>query len=280
MLLIRLPSRDYTASTRSVQGWTRFCRAAAFMLESRLQMVGPTTPSAQSRGIYFVAIAVALCLLSACGSSEVPSLPGQATRAAALATITPIPTPTPPPGWRIFSKQGFQIALPPRWQEIRLDEASLRTAIQAAQDNNPPLADALGTLLQTGQYKTLLLYATATVSAPTLQNVAIARVSVPRDTRIETIAQAYAGALPDAVRGSKLVEVVQSLPMNGLDAAEIIYEVSLISGDGQLVTLRGVQYLFLTGPEALYVVTISGDKENSSALIVLARDMAGSFVAR
>lgn len=227
-----------------------------------------------------MALAYALCLLTACNSTDVAPLPGEVTRAVPLATITPFPTPTPPAGWRIYSKQGFQIALPTGWQEIALDEAGLRTALQAAQNNNPPLAESLGTLLQTGQYKTLVLYAARASSAPIFENVSVARVSVASETRIETIAQAYAGALPDAVRGSKLIQLVQSSPINGMDAAEIVYEVSLINGEGQLVTLRGVQYLFLPGSGELYVVTISGDNANGSALMAVARDMARSFVAR
>jgi|GEM_PF-3284549 hypothetical protein len=209
----------------------------------------------------------------------------------AAPTATPLPTatltptrqavvfPTPAPGWSIYSRATYQIALPDSWQEVKLQETDLNNAIAAAQESNPPLADQLNTLRESGQYKAFLFYATDKTPAPVTRNVSITRLPSVQVNDIQALAKAYADALPNVVRGAKVSEVQAPLQINGMDAAALVYDVALVDNGGKLTTLRGVQYLYLLASGDAYVVTVTGAAADAEKFMPLARQIATSFAA-
>jgi hypothetical protein len=219
---------------------------------------------------------VAIFFLNACDAAQT---------ATPLPDATLIPTrqtvifPTPAPGWSIYSRATYQIALPDSWQEVKLQETDLKNAIAAAQESNPPLADQLNALLASGQYKTFLFYAADKTPASVTRNVSITRLPSVQVNDIQALAKAYADALPNIVRGAKVNEVQAPLKINGMDAAAFVYDVALVDNGGKLTTLRGVQYLYLLATGDAYVVTVTGDAADAEKFMPLARQIATSFAA-
>lgn len=215
----------------------------------------------------------ALLLLAACGGSDVET---------PAATQTPLPPPivipTTPPGWSPYSRATFQLALPDSWEQVRLSEPELKTAITAAQENNPPLAEQLRALLESGQYKTLTFYAVENQSAPILRNVSITRVSLEGTNDLQAYVKSYASALPDVIRGAQVLEVQAPLRVNNINAASIVYDVSLVDNTGTLATVRGVQFLYRLDSGDAYLVTVTGDARDANKFMPLARQIATSFV--
>jgi hypothetical protein len=222
--------------------------------------------------VIFVAL---LILSSACG--QVITLP-TSVLATATPTLKPLIFPTPPAGWTIHTKSNFQIALPESWKEVKLDETALKGQIEKAGSDNPHLADALTGILQSGQYKTLAFYAVDGEQKNVVTNVAIAQTTVAAGATVQQLANDYADALPQRVKGAKVVGTQAPLEINGLSAAEIDYDVPLVSADGKLVTLRGVQFLFLLDSANAFAVTITGDNSEAEIFMTLARQMGSSFV--
>lgn len=219
-----------------------------------------------------------IAALSACGGEPEntgPTLPA----ATDVPTRRPVTVPTPPPGWTPYSRSAYQIALPNTWQEVKLSEDELKSAIAAAQENNPPLAEQLRALLESGQYDSFLFYGAAKSSPSVAQNVTVTHVALEGTNDLPTYAAAYAKTLPNVMRGAQVLEVQSSLSVNGIDAAAIVYNVPLVNGAGELLTLRGVQFLFLLDSGDAFLVTITGDAKNADAFIPLARQIATSFVA-
>lgn len=219
----------------------------------------------------------ALVLGISCGGTqtETSSVPPQATLAPTRPTLI---IPTPPPGWTPYSRSTFQIALPNSWQEIKLSDADLKNVIASAQANNPPLAEQLRTVLDTGQYKAFLLYAVES-KAGLLENVSVARVALEGGNDLQAYAKAYANALPDVVRGAKLIDAQMPLKVNGMNAAAFTYDVSLVDGSGNLTTLRGVQYLYVLDSGDAYLITVTGQTDDAAKFTALARQIGTSFVA-
>ena len=129
-------------------------------------------------------------VLSACGETN----PLTQT---AIATHTTTPTrpamvlPTAAPGWKIFKRSTYQIALPETWQEVKLQADEIKSAILAAQDRNPPLADVLRTLLESGQYQGFIFYATDENTAPRAHTVSIARAGLPPNQNLHRHSQLF-----------------------------------------------------------------------------------------
>lgn len=216
--------------------------------------------------------------LTACGSSPETTTPAPPAQTVAP-TRRPVIIPTIPSGWTPYSRSNFQIALPDSWQEVKLGEADLKAAITAAQENNPPLVDALSTLLSSGQYKTFTFYAIDKNNATSLENVSIARVALDGSQDFAAFAKAYADALPNVVRGANVIQAQPPTKINGMNAATIVYDVSLVDQSGNLATLRGVQYLYLLDSGDAYLVTVTGDGNNASKFMPLAQQIGMSFVA-
>lgn len=229
------------------------------------------------------AIALVVCgalfFLHAC--SEPSTASPENTRAL---NVTAAPTrqvvtfPTPAPGWSIYSRSTYQIALPASWQEVKLQENELKNAIAAAQESNPPLAEQLRTLLESGQYKGFIFYATEKNRAAVTRNVSIARSTLAGGQDLQTFAKAYADALPNLVRGAKVSEAQAPLKINGIHAAAFVYDVPLVDNAGNLTTLRGVQYLYVLDGGDAYLVTVTGDATDAEKFMPLARQIAASFV--
>lgn len=230
--------------------------------------------------IFFHAIVFgALALAAACGGdlpSETPSAPPTSTP---QPTRPPLIIPTTPAGWTPYSRSTYQIALPDAWREVKLSQQELQAAIAVAQENNPPLAEQLRALLESEQYTSFVFYALDEKGAGILRNVSIARVGLEGTNDAQTFAKAYADALPNVVRGSKVLEVQAPLRVNGIAAAAIVYDLSLVNPGGELVTLRGVQYLYLLESGDAYLVTVTGDASEAEKFMPLAREIATSFVA-
>lgn len=219
-------------------------------------------------------ILILLVLASACSETPTPT-------PLTVATVTPTRVnliPTAAPGWSIYKRSTYQIALPDAWQEIKLQDTDLRNSITAAQDSNPPLADVLRTLLESGQYKGFIFYAAEKAAAPRTRTVSIARSALPPSGDISSVAQAYAKVLPSLVRGAQVTGVQAPLNINGLDAAAFGYTISLVDNQAKLVTLRGAQYLYALSSGDAYLVTITGDASDAG-FEATARDIAESFAA-
>lgn len=217
-----------------------------------------------------------LVLVISCGGAQTET-PNATTDATLSPTRPPLVIPTPPPGWTPYSRSTFQIALPNSWQEIKLSDTDLKNAITTAQGNNPPLAEQLRTLLDTGQYKAFLLYAVEKKPG-VLENVSVARVTLEGGTDLQAYAKAYANALPDVVRGAKLIDAQMPLRVNGMNAAAFTYDVSLVDGAGNLTTLRGVQYLYVLDSGDAYLITVTGQSDDAAKFTALARQIGTSFV--
>lgn len=222
----------------------------------------------------------ALLILNACDERQTTTPENTPTSNATTApTRRQVTFPTPAPGWSIYSRSTYQIALPDSWQEIKLQETELKNAIAAAQDSNPPLAEQLRTLLQSGQYKGFIFYATEKNRAAVTRNVSIARSTLAGGQDLQTFAKAYADALPNLVRGAKVSEVQAPLKINGINVAAFVYDVPLVDNAGNLTTLRGVQYLYVLEGGDAYLVTLTGDAADAEKFMPLARQIATSFVA-
>lgn len=226
---------------------------------------------------FFAALACgAIILLAACGNAPTPT--PDILRETSAPTRRPVIIPTTPPGWTPYSRSTYQIALPDAWQEVKLSEQNLKDAIASAQENNPPLAEQLRTLLESGQYKSLAFYAVEKSNAPVLKNVSIARLALQGTNDLEAFAKSYADALPNVARGSRVIEVQAPLQINGTNAAAFQYDVSLVNTEGVLTTLRGVQYLYVLDSGDAYLVTVMGDANDAEKFLPLARQIATSFV--
>jgi hypothetical protein len=230
------------------------------------------------RNFFSALVVCALAVMVACGNSSQTPTPAPPQQTVAP-TRRPIIIPTIPPGWTPYSRSNFQIALPNTWQEVKLGEAGLKAAIAAAQESNPPLVDALSTLLSSGQYKAFTFYAIDKNNATSLENVSIARVALDGSTDFATFAKSYADALPNVVRGAKVIQAQPPTRINGMNAAVMVYDVSLVNQTGDLATLRGVQYLYLLDSGDAYLVTVTGDGNNADAFMPLAQQIGTSFVA-
>lgn len=227
------------------------------------------------RRLWGAALLGVLLLLVACGGAETAT-PTVIVPTAAP-TRRPLIIPTTPAGWTPYSRSTYQIALPDSWQEIKLSEPDLKNAIAAAQANNPPLADQLRLLLDSGQYKAFVLYAVEN-SAAGFENVAISRVALEGTNDLQAYAKTYADALPNVVRGAQVSEVQAPLNVNGMRAAAFVYDISLVNGDGNLTTVRGVQYLYVLDSGDAYMVTVTGKTDDANKFTTLARQIATSFI--
>lgn len=227
----------------------------------------------------FAHIAVALLILaviSACGG-EPESTP---TPSATLApTRRPVIVPTLVPGWTPYSRSAYQIALPDSWEEVKLTEEQLKSAITTAQEDNPPLAEQLRALLESGQYDSFLFYGVDKSGGPVVSNVSITHLGLEGTNDLQSFAESYTAALPNVVRGSKVIQMQSPLRVNGIDAASLTYDVPLVDGAGNLVTLRGVQFLFMLDSGDAYLVTVTGDAQDAATFEPLAQQIATSFVA-
>jgi hypothetical protein len=229
-------------------------------------------PSRSRRGPSIIVIAL-LIFLSACNvvSTPTPTVPPS------TATPTPLVPPTAPAGWSVHKNASFQISLPGSWQEIPLDEARLKSEVDAASANNPHLADLLRGILEGGQFKSLLFYATDRTSTNVISNVSLTRTTLPNSTSVDQAARDYAQALPQILKGAKLVAIDTPLDINGQQGAEVDYDLPLVNVAGQVVTLRGVQYLVVLNAGNAYVVTVTGEAAKEESFVPLARQIGRSF---
>jgi hypothetical protein len=161
---------------------------------------------------------------------------------------------------------------------VKLGEDDLKSAISTAQANNPPRAEQLRTLLESGQYKSLAFYAVEQAATPAVRNVSITRLSLAGTNDLQAYMKSYAEALPNVIRGAQVQEVQAPLRVNNMNAASIVYDVSLVDSAGTLTTLRGVQFLYLLDAGDAYLVTITGDAKDAVKFMPLARQIATSFV--
>ncbi len=225
--------------------------------------------------LFFLFVA-AFFLLSGC-----EALFGPPTPTPVPPTVTPTPTlppPTAPAGWTGHQKDSFQITLPASWQEIQMGDAALKQAIDAASTDNPHLADTLRGILTSGQNKNFEFYAVDSKSPGVIvTNVSVARTTVPPGTTAAQAAQQFASSLPQLLKGAKLVEVRGPLEINGLHAGEVDYDLPLVNPAGQVVTVRGVQTLFVPNSGNGYVVTVTGDASQANQFVPVAREIAQSF---
>jgi hypothetical protein len=213
--------------------------------------------------------------LGACADPQTATPLPDATATPTRQLVTP---PTPAPGWKLVKRSTYQIALPDTWQEIKLQEDEIKNAVTAAQDNNPPLADILRTLLESRQYKGFIFYAADKNAAPPARTVAIARAALPPNQDLQSTAQTYAQLLPTLVRGAQVTNIQAPLKINGIDAAAFDYTISLVNQNAKLATVRGVQYLYVLDSGDAYLVTLSGDASDP-AFESVARDIAETFAA-
>lgn len=222
--------------------------------------------------MFVIAISVA------CSAGLPTQVPNTISETPGAPTPSPIIIPTPPQGWTPYSRSTYQIALPDSWQEIKLSDAQLKGAIATAQENNPPLAEQLRALLESGQYKSFVFYAVEKNSAVP-RNVSIARVALAGTNDLQAYAKTYAEQLPNVVRGAKVIEVQAPIQVNGMRAAEVTYDISLMDETSNLMTLRGVQYLYVLETGDAYLVTVTGGGDDPEKFTALARAIATSFVA-
>jgi hypothetical protein len=223
-------------------------------------------------------LTAALFALASCGGESVatpPPLPVETSSP----TRRPVIIPTTPAGWTPYSRSAFQIALPDAWREVKLGTAELEAAISQAQENNPPLAEQLRALLESGQYRAFVFYAVDSRNGDGVRNVSVSRVELEGTNDLTVYARAYADAFPNVIRGAAVKELQAPLRINGIDAAALVYDVSLVEPGGALATLRGVQYLYLLESGDAYLVTVTGSAEDAEALTRLAREIGTSFVA-
>ncbi len=224
----------------------------------------------------FFLILAAFFLLSGCEAVFGPPAPTPVPP-----TVTPTPTLPPPTsaaGWSSHQKDAFQITLPSSWQEIQMGDAALKQAIDAASSDNPHLADTLRGILTSGQNKNFEFYAVDSKSPGVIvTNVSVARTTVPPGTTAAQAAQQFADSLPQLLKGAKLVEVRGPLEINGVHAGEVDYDLPLVNPAGQVVTVRGVQTLFVPTSGNGYVVTVTGDASQANQFVPLAREIAQSF---
>lgn len=229
----------------------------------------------QTKLILCLSLLVSVIGLSACSDSQTATIVPVATASPTHQLVT---FPTPASGWKRFERSTYQIALPESWQEIRLQEDEIKNAINAAQENNPPLADLMRTLLESGQYKGFIFYAADKNAAPIARTVSIARSPLPPNQDVQSTAQAYAQMLPNLVRGSQVTNVQAPLKINGMDAAAFGYTVSLVDQGAKLATLRGAQFLYVLDSGDAYLVTLTGDASDT-AFETTARSIAETFAA-
>ncbi len=208
----------------------------------------------------------------------------EATLAQANAANTPSSVaatpagPTAQAGWTIHHGAGFQIALPSSWQEIQLDDTTLRQEIETASRDNPHLADQLTGILSSGQNKNFVFYAVDTLSKGlVVSNLSVARTTVPAGMPVSQVVEAFAGALPQLLKGSRVVAQNAPLNLNGQQAGEVDYDLPLVNSAGQLVTVRGIQYIFLPKSGDAYIVTVSGDAAQADQWVLQAKLIAQSF---
>jgi hypothetical protein len=211
-------------------------------------------------------------MLSRCGIAPVPA-PLTATPPPALVIF-----PTPPKDWKVYATPTFQLSLPEGWQEIILAEAALTAIIRQNQSTSPELSRSLQGLLDSGQYKDLLFYATDTKAAGIISNVIVAHAKPGGEARSEDIAKKAAESLAKDLPSAKNVMSTALVSINGIDASQVKYDLPIKDSGGNSVLLRGIQFYFLVSPQDVYALTISGDAA-SDTFPAKADQIGRSFVA-
>lgn len=218
---------------------------------------------------------VLLALAAGCSSligTPAPTAPPPTT------TPQPIITPTPPAGWSIHQGDHFQLALPPGWQELPLDDAGLKKLIDSASTSNPHLADQLNGIVSSGQNKSFIFFAADTTPGPIVANLSLSRTTIPAGTSVDQAVRDFADSLPQLLKGGKLISFDVPMELNGQKAGEIVYDLPLVNPAGQVVTVRGVQFLIAPRSGAPYVLAITGDAADADKFMPLARQIGSSFL--
>lgn len=231
-----------------------------------------------------IAISLALLLLAGCGASaseptSIPlastALPPSATVAPPTATLVPptstpapaTPTPAPTtvaaseldPGWKLCEKEseGFALGLPPTWEQIDMDQATLDASLEAVSKNNPDVADMLK-----GQARNLLLsgvkfyafdLAPEAVAEGFATNVNVIKQTLQVAPSMEVYVQINVAQL------EKMPSVIKPLTHQRVKLAsgtgeELRYQLSMQAPTGEELKLAITQLLALKGKSA-YVVT-------------------------
>lgn len=224
------------------------------------------------RTIVLIGLAFAL-LLGACNVLSSPT----ASAPTPTSTLVHAPAPSPPAGWSAHDGPSFKISLPDSWAPISLDEPTLKKEIDAASSDNPHLAVTLKAILDSGQFKSFVYYAVDKTATNIVSNVSVVRTPSPAGSSVEQIERDYAQSLPQVLKGAKLVAMESALEINGLKTGEIDYDLPLVNSAGQVVTLRGVQFILFPDSGDAYVVTVTGDAAAQDTLVPLARQIGHSF---
>ncbi len=225
-----------------------------------------------------VLIDAAMFLFKNNPSATPPVAVGPTATALTTTAEAVIPSPTAKSGWTVYNETGFQISLPETWQKVQLDDATLTQEIDDASKNNPHLADQLRGILSSGQNKKFLFYGvdTATKSL-VVNNVSVARTTVPSGITAGQAAQQFSDALPQLLKGAKVVATNPPTQINGVQAAEVDYDLPLVNAGGQLVTVRGIQYIIVPSTGDAFVITVSGDASEADQWTPQARQISQSF---
>lgn len=156
-----------------------------------------------------------------------------------------------------MNAEGFAIALPPTWEQIDMDEATLDASLDAVSENNPEMAE-----LVKGQARNLLLsgvkfYAfdlgPAAISEGFASNVNVLKQTLPVTPSMEVFVQINVAQLEKMPNVIKPV-THQRVKLASGTGEEIRYQLSMQVPTGDEVTLAITQVLALKGKNA-YVIT-------------------------
>ena len=206
-------------------------------------------------------LALTLLLLVACGAPL--STP---TAIPPTATPTPVP-PTPTPtavstkDWPLYERpaEGFAINLPPSWQPVDLDPQTLEATFRALGEKNPQAMAMFGeqaqNLIASGFKFFGFEMAPEAAALGFATNVNVLKQPLPVAVSLEVYTQLNVGQLENTPTVVKPVSH-QRVKLDGVEAEELRYRISLNSPTGGVATLAVTQYLVVSGKDA-YVVTLT-----------------------
>jgi hypothetical protein len=205
--------------------------------------------------------------------------PAQTSTPEQTNTLVLRPPPTSPPrsitprslagGWYFYdgSPDGFAVALPPSWQRVNLDQASLDSYLQTLKDKNPKLAtafQAMSSQLSGSPVKFFAVDSSAqAVASNYVTTMNVVRESLSTDVPLDTYAQTNLNVLSRSGLPNK-PPAHRRVQFTAGAAEEVKYQITVTSAGDVKITVSLLQYL-LVHSKSGYVVTFGNTPDKDKA---------------
>ncbi len=197
-------------------------------------------------------------------STEIPSptntLVIQPRPTAGVAVRTVIPAVDVDPGWKLYAvdADGFAIGLPPSWQQIDVDPASIQNLIDRFKASNPSYANIfspqMSSLLAAGTKFLGIDLDAQSLASNFVTNAGISHELLPLAVNLDTyvklsIAQVEKFPIVQKPIAQRRVSLAAG------DAQELRYSLKITQPNGETISATATQYLIVRGKDG-FVITL------------------------